>query len=188
MVRVWYGMLIARLYHAIHAQKALSLALEEHLLQQKRLVQHLHGGSLSPGNGDETLLLSQAMCCSQMAHGYFICLLYAVGMGCSLNTEKQKDWEMHRNMPGDSQPWKVQAARCKVCQRDVSLLRASFPGSAFFPPSLTINSFDHLLPTAWGTLAWWRSAQSFLYFFSSNAIFRWRLQCQFGKCKVLAFC
>jgi len=165
MVRVAYGMLIACLYHAIHAQKASSLAEEVCLLQQKFPLQHLHSGFLSPSNEDELLLLGQATCCSQMAHRYFICLLCSVGMGCSLNTEKQKDWEMHRRMPRDGQPWKAQAARRKVCQTDVSLLRASFPGSVFFPTSITFSSFARLLPTAWGTLAWWRSVQSFLSFF-----------------------
>lgn len=64
-------------------------------------------------------------------------------------------------MPRASQPWKVQAAPCKVCQRDAFLLRASFPGSAFFS---TISHTYHLLPTTWGTLAWWRSAQSVFVF------------------------
>lgn len=68
--------------------ESLVLGLEEHLLQQKCLMQHLHGSSLSPGNGDEPLLLGQATCCNQMAHGYFIHLLCSVGIGCSPNTEK----------------------------------------------------------------------------------------------------
>lgn len=186
MVCVRFGMLITHPYHAFHAQKASSLFLEEHLLQQKCAVQHLHSGSSSPGSGDGLLLLGQAMSCGQMVQRDFNCFLCSVGTGCSLNMEKWKDWEMHRKMPRDDQPWTAQAAPCKVCQRDVSLPRAPFPGNAFFPPLLTFDSFDHLLP-AWATLAWWSSAQSFFFF--PNAIFRWRHQCHSGKHKIIfAFC
>lgn len=90
MVRVGYTMLIALPYHAIHTQKASSLALEEHLLQQKCPMQHLQGGSLSAGNGDALLLLGEAACCSQTTHAYFICLPCSMGMGCSWKTEKEK--------------------------------------------------------------------------------------------------
>lgn len=146
-------MLIAHPYHAIHTEKASSLVLEELLLQQRCLMQHLHVIPLSPGSGDELLLLGQATCCSQMAHEYFICLVFCMGMGYSLNTEKQKGL---RNVQKNVQGWSaLQGAGCgkQGVLRDVSLLRASFPSK-----SLTFSSFGHLLPTAWGILAWCRSA------------------------------
>lgn len=115
MVHVGYRMLIAHPYHAIHTEKASSLVLEELLLQQRCLMQHLHVIPLSPGSGDELLLLGQATCCSQMAHEYFICLIFCMGMGCSLNTEKQKGF---RNVQKNVHGWsglQGLAVGSKVC-------------------------------------------------------------------------
>lgn len=180
-------MLITHPYHAFHAQKASSLFLEEHLLQQKCAVQHLHSGSLSPGCGNELLLLGQAMCCSQMVQRDFNCFLCSVRMGCRLNMEKQKDWEMHRKMPRDGQPWTAQAAPCKVCQRHVSLPRAPFPATLFF------HHHSHLAALTTSFLPgprWPGGAQhKVVGFFFPNAIFRWRHQCHTGKHKIMfAFC
>lgn len=92
--------------------------------------------------------------------------VFCMGMGCGLNTEKQ---EGLRNVQKNVHGWSALEGAGRAKQgvlRDVSLLRASFPSK-----SPTFSSFGHLLPTAWGMLAWWRSAQSCLSFFFPLILF-----------------
>lgn len=113
MVHVGYRMLIAHPYHAIHTEKASSLVLEELLLQQRCLMQHLHVIPLSPGSGDELLLLGQA---AVKWHMSILFALFSAWEWATVLTQKSKKaWEMYRKMSRDGQLCKVQAVGSKVC-------------------------------------------------------------------------
>lgn len=80
-------------------------------------------------------------------------------------TQKSKRIEKGpEKCPGPASP-----GRCRLhharCARGMRFCwEPPFLVVLFFPPSLTLSSCDHLLPTTWGTLAWWRSAQSVFVF------------------------